>query len=74
MTVTRVKDWSYREARRRLVRAARPRLSQHTATPSVDEQGNRRVACRCGWNGNGIGWVGHLDNVVRAAVDEDPLP
>ena len=73
-TLARVKDWSYREARRRMIRAARPRLSRHTAIPSLDDDGNRLVTCRCGWRGNGIGWAGHVDTVVRAAVDEDALP
>ncbi len=74
MTLTRVKDWSYREARGRMVRAGRLRLSEHAAIPNLDDEGNRLVTCRCGWRGNAIGWAGHLESVIRAAVDEDVLP
>jgi len=75
MTVTgyRIRDWTYRDARCRMVRAARSRLPAHAAIPSLDDDGNRLVDCGCGWRGNGIGWASHLDSVVRAAVDADPL-
>lgn len=64
-----VQDWTYLDARRRMVRAGRTQLPQHTATGRLDDDGNRLVDCSCGWSGNGLGWVGHLDNVVRAALD-----
>jgi cyclopropane fatty-acyl-phospholipid synthase-like methyltransferase len=66
-----VRDWTYRDARHRLVRAARARLPQHAATARLDDDGNRLVECGCGWRGNGLGWVGHLDSVVRAALDSE---
>jgi hypothetical protein len=70
----RIRDWTYRDARRRMVRAGRARLPQHTAIPSLDDDGNRTVECGCGWRGNGIGWASHIDSVVRAALDAGPLP
>ena len=62
-------DWSYRDARRRMVRAGRAQLPRHVAAPRLDDQGNRLVDCSCGWSGNGIGWAWHLDSVVRSAMN-----
>ena len=70
----RIRDWTYREARLRLVRAGRARLPEHVAVAALDDHGNRLVECGCGWRGNGIGWAAHLDSVVRAAVVADRLP
>jgi len=69
-----VRDWTYRDARLRMVRAGRARLPEHMAVAALDDVGNRLVECGCGWRGNGIGWAGHIDSVVRAALDADPLP
>ena len=69
-----IRDWTYRAARNRMVRAGRARLPGHVAVASIDNRGNRLVDCGCGWRGNGIGWAAHLDSVVRVAVDEDRLP
>lgn len=66
-----VRDWTYRDAQRRLLRAARARLPEHVGKASLDDYGNRVVRCGCGWQGNGIGWAGHVDSVVRSAVDAD---
>lgn len=66
-----VRDWTYRDARRRMLSAGRARLPQHVAVAGLDDDGNRVVECRCGWRGNGLGWAGHLDSVVRAAVDSE---
>jgi hypothetical protein len=72
MTISsRIRDWTYRDARRRMVQAARARLRDHAARADVDDDGNRLVQCGCGWRGNGLGWVAHVDSVVRAAVDAD---
>lgn len=60
-------DWTYRAARRRMLRAARAQLPRHVAIARMDDVGNRIVDCRCGWSGNGLGWSDHLDNVVRQA-------
>jgi len=62
-------DWSYRDARRRMVRAGRAHLPRHAAFARMDDHGNRLVDCSCGWRGNGLGWALHLDSVVRAALD-----
>jgi len=64
-------DWTYRDARRRMVRAGRAQLPRHSAVPRLDDRGNRMVDCSCGWTGNGLGWVGHIDNVVLAALDTE---
>lgn len=64
-----VQDWTYQDARRRLVRAGRDHLPHHTATGRMDDDGNRMVDCSCGWTGNGLGWAGHIDHVVRSALD-----
>ena len=75
MTVgARIRDWTYRDARRRMVRVARARLRDHVGTAGIDDDGNRLVHCRCGWRGNGIGWASHVDSVVRAALDADATP
>lgn len=72
MTISRrIRDWTYRDARRRMVQAARPRLRDHAGMAGIDDDGNRLVQCGCGWHGNGLGWVAHVDSVVRAAVDAD---
>jgi len=70
----RIRDWTYRDARLRLVRAGRARLPEHVAVAALDDDGNRLVECGCGWRGNGIGWSAHIDSVVRAALDPDPPP
>jgi hypothetical protein len=66
----RVRDLTYGEARRRLLRAGRSQLRRHTATGRLDDVGNRIVDCTCGWTGNGLGWAGHLDHVVRSALGD----
>jgi len=68
----RIWDWTYRDARLRLVRAGRARLPEHVAVAALDDDGNRLVECGCGWRGNGIGWAAHIDSVVRAALDPGP--
>lgn len=65
-----VPDWTYRDARRRMLHAGRAQLPGHSAVARLDDHGNRLVDCRCGWTGNGLGWAGHLDSVVRSALDE----
>lgn len=67
------RDWTYRDARRRMVSVGRARLLEHVGVASLDDHGNRLVECGCGWRGNGIGWAGHVDSVVRSAVDSDTL-
>lgn len=62
-------DWSYRAARRRLLKAGREQLPRHSAAARMDRIGNRIVDCSCGWSGNGLGWASHLDSVVRRALD-----
>jgi hypothetical protein len=62
-------DWTYRAARNRMVRAGRALLPRHAAVARLDDRGNRIVDCGCGWSGNGLGWVAHLDSVMRVAVD-----
>jgi hypothetical protein len=64
-------DWTYRDARRRMLRAGRALLPRHVAVARLDDQGNRLVDCSCGWIGNGLGWAGHLDSVVRAGLDPE---
>ena len=63
-------DWTYRAARRRLIRAGEAQLPRHIAAARMDQNGNRIVDCGCGWSGNGLGWAGHLDAVVRLALDK----
>ncbi len=64
-------DWTYRAARRRMVRVARTQITHHAAIPRLDARGNRVVTCGCGWRGNALGWAGHLDAVVRSALDAE---
>ena len=45
-------DWTYRAARKRMLRAGRAQLPSHVATARLDEAGNRIVGCHCGWTGN----------------------
>ena len=73
LTSHRVRDWSYRDARLRMVHAGRARLAEHDAVATLDDDGNRLVECGCTWRGNGIGWAAHLDHVVRAALNTNPL-
>ncbi|MBA2633604.1 MAG: hypothetical protein H0U86_11500 [Chloroflexi bacterium] len=68
----RVRDWTYRAARRRMVRAGGVELAHHTGRARLDERGNRIVDCSCGWTGNGLGWSGHLDHIVHRALDAKP--
>ena len=63
------RDWTYRDAWRRLLSAGQAELPRHTAIGRLDERGNRIVDCGCGWSGNGLGWASHIDAVVRLAVD-----
>ncbi|MDQ4036013.1 MAG: hypothetical protein M3153_08790 [Chloroflexota bacterium] len=65
----RRQDWTYRAARRRMVRAGRAEIGRHTAVARLDDHGNRLVDCGCGWTGNGLGWAAHLDAVVRSALN-----
>jgi hypothetical protein len=67
-------DWTYRDARRRMVRLGRARLLEHTGLAGLDDDGNRLVQCACGWRGNGIGWARHLESVVRSAINSDTRP
>jgi hypothetical protein len=66
-------DWTYRAARTRMVRAGRASLPRHVAVARLDDRGNRIVDCGCGWSGNGLGWMGHLDSVMRVALDRGML-
>ena len=68
----RVRDWTYQAARRRMVLAGGIELTHHTGTGRLDQRGNRTVDCSCGWTGNGLGWSGHLDDVVSHALDAKP--
>lgn len=67
-----VRDWTYGDARRRMVWAGGAELARHTGRGRLDARGNRIVDCSCGWTGNGLGWAGHLDNVVKLASDAWP--
>jgi hypothetical protein len=67
-----IRDWTYQAARRRMVRVGGIELARHVGTGRLDARGNRIVDCSCGWAGNGIGWGGHLDDVVRHAVHVAP--
>ena len=71
MTASRdeTQDWTYRAAHRRLLRAVGNELPRHAAVARLDAHGNRIVTCGCGWRGNGLGWVSHLDSVTRLALD-----
>ena len=61
-------DWTYRAARRRMLKVGRAQLPRHAAVARMDAAGNRIVDCGCGWSGNGLGWADHLDSVVRQAL------
>ena len=63
------RDWSYLDARRRLVLAGRRHLQRHPAAIRLDEGANPIVDCGCGWTGNALGWASHLDAVVHASID-----
>lgn len=65
-------DWTFRAARRRMIRAGKAQLPLHVAAARMDRNGNRIVDCLCGWSGNGLGWVDHLDSVVHSALDSSP--
>ncbi len=65
---TETRDWTYRAARRRMLRVGRAQLPRHVAVARMDDAGNRIVDCHCGWSGNGLGWADHLDSVVRQAL------
>ena len=67
-------DWTYRAARKRMLRAGRAQLPSHVAVARLDEAGNRIVDCRCGWTGNALGWADHLDCVLRRALGEVRRP
>ena len=67
-----IRDWTYRAARRRMVRVGGSELAHHIGTGRLDASGNRIVDCSCGWAGNGLGWGSHLDDVVRHALDVAP--
>lgn len=75
MSITghRIRDWTYREARDRMVRAGRARLLEHVSVATIDDEGIRLVECACTWRGNGIGWAAHIDSVVRAALNASPI-
>ena len=62
-------DWSYREARKRLVVAGRRHIQRHPGSIRLDDNANTVVDCGCGWTGDPLGWAGHLDGVVRASID-----
>ncbi len=64
-----IRDWTYRDARDRMVRAGRLRLPEHVGVAIIADDGTRLVECGCRWRGNGIGWVAHIDSVVRAALN-----
>lgn len=65
-----IRDWTYREAKLRLRTAARSLLPRHAARVRLDRAGNRVVACDCGWQGNGPGWLSHIDDVVSSALHD----
>jgi glutamate-1-semialdehyde aminotransferase len=52
-----------------MVRAGRAEIARHSAVARLDDDGNRLVDCSCGWSGNALGWAGHLDAMVRSALD-----
>jgi hypothetical protein len=63
-----MRDWSYREATRRLHRAGQRHLPRHAAGVRIDSSGNRIVDCQCGWSGNGLGWLSHVDHIISDAL------
>ena len=68
-----IQDWSYREARERIVRAGREQLPRHVGVAQMDDDGNRIVECGCGWRGNGLGWASHIDAIVHSALDSQDV-
>jgi hypothetical protein len=70
VTSRSIRDWTYREAQRRLHRAGQSNLPNHSAQVRLDAAANRVVDCRCGWIGNGLGWLAHLDSVVSGALSD----
>ena len=62
-------DWSYREARKRLLVAGRRHIQRHAGSIGLDDNASPIVDCACGWTGNPHDWAGHLDGVVRASID-----
>jgi hypothetical protein len=67
---TEARDWTYREATVRLVRAGRERLASHLAHARLDGAANLVVECTCRWRGNGVGWARHLESVVATALQD----
>jgi hypothetical protein len=63
-----IRDWTFREAKRRLRQVAAVHLPKHTAGMRLDRDGNRVVRCSCGWVGNGLGWLTHMEAVLGGAV------
>lgn len=63
-----VRDWSYGEAKRRFQEAAAAHLPRHLASVELDSEANRIVRCACGWAGNGLGWLTHIDSVLASAT------
>ena len=64
-------DWTYRDARRRLVVAGRRHLRRHVAAIRLDEGANPIADCGCGWTGNAFGWAGHLYEVIGSSLDSE---
>jgi len=64
----RIRDWTYQAAADRLRQSATVELPDHRAHMTLDPVGNRVVTCGCGWHGNGLGWLAHIDHIVSAAV------
>ena len=62
-------DWSYADARRRLVVAGRRHLQRHAAVIRLDDGANPIVDCACGWTGNPRGGADHLDDVIQSSID-----
>ncbi|MGH2598817.1 MAG: hypothetical protein ACRDJ9_05460 [Dehalococcoidia bacterium] len=67
-TIGSNRDWTYRAAQLRLQQAGQTRLPSHLAGVQLDLAGNRVVECQCGWRGNGLGWLAHVDQVIGEAV------
>ncbi len=65
-----IRDWTYESARLRLLLAGRAHLPSHLASVELDEVGNRVVKCSCGWRGNGLGWIDHVDEIVCASLSD----
>lgn len=67
-TIGGIRDWTYRGAQLRLRRVGQRHLARHIARVQLDAVGNRMVQCGCGWRGNGLGWLAHVDHVIGGAV------